>query len=86
MVTMYTESVADKIIEYWQPRLIGQTITAFGKDYPVTHLYKDGANDKYRVMVGTCSPNNDAIKVFLYSIGWLEDIDKFDWERGEEKH
>ena len=84
-VTFHKEVIADKIIEYWEPKMIVEKITAFGNIFPVTGLYKDGKNDRYKVMVGTNTPHTEEIKDFLYSIMWSEAVDKFDWELGKEK-
>ena len=49
MANKYTEEIADKIIKYWEPKLIGQALVIFGRDFPIASLYKDGKNDKYKV-------------------------------------
>jgi hypothetical protein len=85
MGIFHTELMADKIIEYVQPKLIGQNIIVNGEEIPIIDLYKDGANDRYKVMVGTNTPHTEEIKDFLYSLMWMDVIDKFDWDLGEEK-
>ena len=85
MANKYTEEIADKIIKYWEPKLIGQALVAFGKDYPITSLNKDGENDKYKVMAATDTPHTDEIKVVLRKLNWFELMDKYDWVLGEEK-
>ena len=84
MANKYTEEIADKIIKYWEPKLIGQAL--FGdKDFPITSLYKEGENDKYEVIAATDTPHIDEIKVVLRSLDWVEAMNKYDWVLGEEK-
>ena len=79
---MYTGVIADKIMEYWKLKLIDETIIG---NSPITFLFKDGTNDRYKVMVGTDDAHAEEIIDFLNSLLWMHAIDNFDWRAGEEK-
>ena len=82
---IYTEENADKIIEYWEPFVIGKNLIIAGETFPIVGLDKEKKNKGYAVMVDTNTPHTGELIKSLYDLMLVEEIKEFDWVLCEPK-
>lgn len=88
----YTEDIADKIIEYWEDKVIGKKLQFDGQEVIIESLYKDPAREKFKVRVYPFTPFSfkrtpytDELTDVIDELMLFNESSGFDWETGEEK-